>query len=98
MAFGLRGIGVLSWDTMLQSLKAFMFAEDEMKISARNMLRGKVKKIEPGSVNTEVVIDLPGGQEIVSIITRRSAEDLGLKVGKEVMAVIKASSVMIAVD
>lgn len=69
-----------------------------MKLSARNMLRGKVKKMDPGAVNTEVVIELAGGQEVVSIITKRSADDLGLKVGKEVVAVIKASSVMIAVD
>jgi molybdopterin-binding protein len=72
--------------------------EEEMKLSARNMLRGKVKKMDPGAVNTEVVIELAGGQEVVSIITKRSADDLGLKVGKEVVAVIKASSVMIAVD
>ena len=66
--------------------------EGKLKISARNTLQGKVKKIEPGSVNMEVVIDLSAGQEIVSIITRRSADELGLKVGKEVMPVIKASS------
>jgi len=98
MTLGLPGSRIIYWDVALQSLTVILFAEEEMKISARNMLRGKVKKIEPGSVNTEVVIDLPGGQEIVSIITRRSADDLALKVGKEVVAVIKASSVMIAVD
>jgi len=98
MTLGLPGSRIIYWDVSLQSLTVILFAEEEMKISARNMLRGKVKKIEPGSVNTEVVIDLPGGQEIVSIITRRSADDLALKVGKEVVAVIKASSVMIAVD
>ncbi len=69
-----------------------------MKLSARNMLKGKVKKVTPGAVNSEVVIELPGGQEIVSIITKSSAERLGLAVGKEAYAVIKASSVMVAVD
>ncbi len=69
-----------------------------MKISARNMLKGKVKQITPGAVNTEVVIELPGGAQVVSIITKNSAENLGLAVGKEVYAVIKASNVMIATD
>ena len=69
-----------------------------MKISARNMLKGKIKTIHPGAVNTEVIIELPGGAEVVSVITMTSAESLGLKVGKEVYAVIKASNVMIATD
>ena len=69
-----------------------------MKLSARNILKGKVKKITPGAVNSEVIIELPGGFEIVSIITKSSAEALGLAVGKEAYAVIKASSVMVAVD
>lgn len=69
-----------------------------MKISARNVLKGKVKKIVPGAVNTEVVVELPGGAEVVSIITRSSAESLSLAVGKQVYAVIKASNVMIATD
>ena len=66
------------------------------KISARNVLKGKVKKVVPGAVNSEITIELSGGIEIVSIITKSSAERLGLKKGKEVYAVIKASNVMIA--
>jgi len=69
-----------------------------MKLSARNVLKGKVTKIIPGSVNSEVIIELPGGAEIVSVITKSSVESLELKVGKEVYAVIKASNVMVAVD
>jgi molybdopterin-binding protein len=69
-----------------------------MKISARNMLKGKVKKITPGAVNTEVVIELPGGVQIVSVITKTSAESLGLAVGQEAYAIIKSSNVMIGVD
>ncbi len=69
-----------------------------MKISARNMLRGKIKQVIAGAVNSEVVIELPGGEIIVSIITRESVESLGLEVGKQVYAVIKASNVMVAVD
>jgi molybdopterin-binding protein len=69
-----------------------------MKISARNVLKGKVKTITPGAVNAEVVVELPGGAEVVSIITKSSVESLRLAVGKQVYAVIKASNVMIATD
>ena len=69
-----------------------------MRISARNVLKGKVKAITHGAVNSEIVVELPGGQEIVSVITKASAESLGLVPGKEVCAVVKASSVMLAVD
>lgn len=69
-----------------------------MKISARNTLRGVVKAVEHGAVNSEVTIELPGGIEVVSIITKDSAESLDLSPGKEVYAVIKASDVMVATD
>ncbi len=69
-----------------------------MKISARNVLKGKVKSLTQGAVNCEVVVELPGGQEVVSVITKASAERLGLSEGKEVYAVIEASSVMLAAD
>ena len=69
-----------------------------MRISARNMLKGKIKQITSGAVNSEVVIETSGGEAIVSIITKESVETLGLKAGKEVYAVIKASNVMVAVD
>jgi molybdopterin-binding protein len=69
-----------------------------MKLSARNILKGTVTKINQGAVNSEIIIELPGGMEIVSIITKSSVKSLGLKKGKEVYAVIKASNVMIGVD
>jgi len=69
-----------------------------MKISARNVLKGKVSRLLHGAVNTEVTVQLPGKIEVVSIITKSSAKKLGLKRGKEVYAVIKASNVMIATD
>lgn len=68
------------------------------KVSARNVLKGKVKKVVPGSVNTEVILELPGGVEIVSIVTKESAESLNLAEGKAAMALIKASNVMLAVE
>ncbi|TFF95681.1 MAG: transporter [Promethearchaeota archaeon] len=67
-------------------------------ISARNVLKGKVKEITHGAVNSEVVVELPNGMEIVSIITISSAKRLGLEKGKEVSAVVKATNVMIATD
>lgn len=69
-----------------------------MKISARNVIKGKVKKVTPGAVNTEVLLETAGGTEVVSIITKESADKLKLAEGKDVYAVIKASNVMIAVD
>lgn len=69
-----------------------------MQISARNSLKGKIKSIEDGAVNTQVVIELSNGMEVVAIITKDSAERLNLTTGKEVYAVVKASDVMIAVD
>jgi molybdopterin-binding protein len=69
-----------------------------MKLSARNVLKGKVIQIKVGAVNSEVILELPGGAQVVSIITRESVENLGLAPGKQAYAVIKASNVMIAVD
>ncbi|HWP49582.1 MAG TPA: TOBE domain-containing protein [Candidatus Limnocylindrales bacterium] len=69
-----------------------------MQISARNVLKGKVKSITHGLVNSEVIVELPGGTEIVSVITKTSAEKLGLTEGKEIYVVIKATHVMIATD
>jgi molybdopterin-binding protein len=69
-----------------------------MEISARNSLKGKVKRILPGAVNSEVTVELANGLEVVAIITKESAERLSLTVGKEVYAIIKASDVMIATD
>jgi molybdopterin-binding protein len=69
-----------------------------MKLSARNVLKGKVVKVTPGAVNSEIIIELPGGQQMVSVITKASADSLKLAPGKEAYAVVKASNVMVAVD
>ena len=69
-----------------------------MKVSARNLIKGKVTQIEQGAVNSVVTLEIPGGAELVSVITVSSVERLGLKVGKEAYAMIKASNVMIAVE
>jgi molybdopterin-binding protein len=69
-----------------------------MRISARNTLKGTIKHIEVGAVNSEVTLELASGVTVVSIITKHSAESLGLKVGGDAYAVVKASDVMIAID
>jgi molybdopterin-binding protein len=75
-----------------------MKKEGAMKISARNVWKGKVKSVIEGLVNDEVVVELPGGHEVVAVVTKTSAQNLGLGKGKDVFAVIKASNVMLAVE
>jgi molybdopterin-binding protein len=70
----------------------------DMEISARNALKGTVKAVEIGAVNTEVVLEIAPGVEITAIITKASAERLGLSVGKAAYAVVKASDVIVAID
>jgi len=65
-----------------------------MELSARNSLRGTIKSLKVDGLMAEVVVDI-GGQEVVSTITARSAQRLGLKQGDQVYAVIKATEVMI---
>jgi len=69
-----------------------------MKLSARNVLKGKIIQITKGAVNAEVVLELPGGEKLVSIITNASVESLELKEGKPAYAIIKASNIMVGVD
>ncbi|MGO9560770.1 MAG: TOBE domain-containing protein [Acidimicrobiales bacterium] len=69
-----------------------------MRLSARNQLDGVVVEVNHGAVMSTVVVELPGGQQIVSAITKDSAESLGLHEGDAVKAVIKATEVMIGKD
>ncbi|MDD3313858.1 molybdopterin-binding protein [Pseudodesulfovibrio sp.] len=69
-----------------------------MKLSARNLLPGKVKELTVGMVNAEVVIEIAPGVEVVSVITKNSVERMNIRVGDQVEAMIKATSVMVAKD
>ena len=69
-----------------------------MKLSARNQFKGTVVSIHEGAVNGIVRIDIGGGNVITSTISMASIQELGLKVGGTAYAVIKATSVMVAVD
>lgn len=69
-----------------------------MKLSARNVLKGTIKAIDIGAVNVDVIVEIAPGLEVSAIITKKSCKNLGLKVGKQVYAVVKATNVMIGVD
>lgn len=69
-----------------------------MKLSARNQIKGKITNIEKGIVNDVVVLDIGNNNKISAMITAGSVNNLGLKVGTEAYAVIKASVVMVGID
>lgn len=69
-----------------------------MRLSARNVFKGKVKELNVGPISAEVVVELPGGTEVVAVVTKTAVANLALAQGKEAYAVIKATNVMLAVD
>ena len=68
-----------------------------MQLSARNQFRGRVKSVKLGSVMAEIIVDV-NGNDVVSAITRGSAESLALKEGDDIVVIIKSTEVMIARD
>ena len=68
----------------------------ELKFSARNMVRGVIKQVIWGTVNVEVRLEVAPNLELTAVITKASAEELGLEEGQEAYAVIKSSNIMIA--
>ncbi|GAX45177.1 Molybdenum-pterin binding protein [Tolypothrix sp. NIES-4075] len=79
---------------MLKSIKE----NQGMKVSARNAIKGTVKTVVPGAVNTEITLEIAPGIEMTAIITKISAEELKISEGKMAYAVIKSSDVLLAVD
>jgi molybdopterin-binding protein len=67
-----------------------------MKLSARNQIKGRIVEFRKGSTTAHVRIDIGNGVVITSSITNEAVDDLGLRVGDEAIAVIKASDVMVA--
>jgi molybdate transport system regulatory protein len=67
-----------------------------MKVSARNAFKGNITTIQPGAVNAEITLKTTGGDTLVAIVTEGSVKSLGLAVGKEVVALVKAPWVMLA--
>lgn len=66
-----------------------------MRISARNQVKGKIVEVDHGPISGKVHIDIGGGNVLVSHITEDSVKELDLKVGDEVVAIIKASSILV---
>jgi molybdate transport system regulatory protein len=79
------------FDTLYKNLRRI-----NMKTSARNQLFGTIDKIVKGAVNSEVELDIGGGNKIVAVITNDSVESLGFEVGEEAYAIIKASWIIIS--
>lgn len=79
---------------LIKSSNVLISTDTDLKISARNTLRGKIENINKGDVNSEVTINVDG-DKVVTVLTTISLENLNLKVGLEVDAIIKASDIMI---
>ncbi|QLG93639.1 TOBE domain-containing protein [Pseudomonas yamanorum] len=69
-----------------------------MKVSARNVFKGQVSQVQDGAVNAEVVLTLLGGEQLVAVVTMESVRNLGIAVGKEAVALIKAPWVMLMTE
>jgi len=83
---------------LIKSSSIIVVTDDEgARFSARNRLTGTVSRVQPGAVNTEVVVELPGGGTVAAIVTNESSNALGLAVGARVTAIFKASSVILGI-
>lgn len=69
-----------------------------MKVSARNVFKGQVSNVEQGAVNAEVSLTLPGGEQLVAVVTMKSVRNLGIATGKEAIALVKAPWVMLMTE
>jgi len=93
---GLR-VGTEAFALVKSSSIILVGGDDRARYSARNRLAGSIARIAPGAVNTEVVIELPGGGSVAAIVTLESSETMGLAVGAQAAAIFKASSVIVGV-
>jgi molybdate transport system regulatory protein len=69
-----------------------------VKVSARNVFKGTISQLQAGAVNAEISLKLPGGNQLVAVVTMESVKSLGLAVGKEAVALVKAPWVMLMTD
>ena len=90
-------IGAKAFALVKASSIVLMTEAGDVKLSARNQLRGTVTRLTPGAVNSEIVLELPGGGSVAAIVTQASAEALGLAAGSDAVAIFKASSVIVGV-
>lgn len=83
---------------LIKSSSVILVSDDDgARFSARNRLTGVLSRVHPGTVNTEVVLELSGGAALAAIITNESCHTLGLAEGKTITAIFKASSVIVGV-
>jgi molybdate transport system regulatory protein len=92
LAKGVDAIAVVKapWVTLLSGAAEYRF-------SARNQLKGTVSEVTQGAVNSQVAVTLPGGSKVYAVITNEAATELGIKVGAAVLALFKASHVLVGV-
>ncbi len=90
------GSGPASFDRFFQAFRHVR--RWNMRTSARNQFLGRVTRVVPGAVNAEVVLDIGGGTDLVAVVTRESADNLGLAPGVEAYALIKAPWVIVTPD
>jgi molybdate transport system regulatory protein len=81
---------------LIKASWVILAADDGLRTSARNQLRGVIARIRPGAVNSEIILELPGGRTLVAVVTNRSVETLALAEGTPACALIKASHVILA--
>lgn len=97
----IKSLGIAVGKEAVALIKApwvmLMTEASDIRLSARNCLEGTVTRVTEGAVNSEVVVQLPGGTEVFSIVTRDAVEELGLAPGVAATAVIKASHIILGV-
>ena len=97
----LRNLGIAVGSEAVALVKApwvmLMTDAGALRLSARNTLSGTVKSVSDGAVNAEVTLSLPGGSELMAVVTREAVAELGLKAGVPATAIIKASCVILGV-
>jgi molybdopterin-binding protein len=97
-ASGLVPLNKIHSSSARRLVRASFTVRTDMKISARNQIKGKIVDVKLGATTAHVRVDIGGGQIITAAITNQAVNDLGLKTGNPAIVVIKASDVMIAID
>lgn len=90
-------IGSEAWALVKSSWVILATDDNGFRLSVRNRLRGTISRLTPGAVNSEVIVELPGGNTVCAIVTNGSVTEMGLKEGGKVCALFKASSVIVGV-
>ncbi|GAB2481193.1 hypothetical protein GCM10027082_35050 [Comamonas humi] len=95
-AMGLK-VGTAAMALIKASAVTLVTDADGMRFSARNQFEGVVARVNKGAVNSEVLLTLPGGEQLVAIVTNESAEGLEMAAGQKALAMFKAGSAILAV-